>query len=587
MSALPHPLGRGRRGRLAALVCVGVAQAAFAIGTALLVQLGFDALVRPGVAVHPSWTVGIATGIAAMAGGMALARGLERALAERLGQSYAEEVRDRLLEHLGRMTTRGRSGLGRGGVLSRFVGDLTAVRQWVSLGLARLAVSGVVVVLVVAALLVLAPVVGVAVAVVLLVAGVATAAVTPGLRNATEAARRRRARMTGEVVDRLDHLATVQASGQVDRERRRMRRAGERVTEAAVDRAHAIGMLRALAEAAGGIAAGAALVVGAAAVQAGQLSAGAVVASMTAAALLATQLRDLGRVVELASAHRVAMVAIRRTLAAPSARRSTTPSVMAPAALSGPRAAARVRLEHVRVADVLGGRCPLDVTVEPGTTVAIVGPNGAGKSTLLRLATGLDEPDEGRVLLAGRDLVDWEDGALRATIGAAGPQLPLLRGSLRRSVAYRHPDATQEELDAVASLCGLADVLADVGGWDARIGQAGSRMSAGQQARATLARAVLGAPGLLVLDEPDAHLDAADGILARVLAAHAGTALVVTHDERTARLADELWCIVDGELVERGDPAVLLASGGPSARALGIVPLLAPEPVRAPAIAAS
>ncbi|WP_432544863.1 ATP-binding cassette domain-containing protein [Kineococcus sp. SYSU DK002] len=555
---LPRPLGRGRRARFALLVGLGVAQAALTVQTALLVRRGFDVLLAPGPGPSPTATV---VGLVVAALLVAALRGAERVVAEDLGQHYAEQVRDTLFRHLTDVPARTVGGLGRGGLLSRFVGDLTALRTWVSLGLARLVVSGLVVVLVLAALVVLDPRTGLAVAAVLLTAALATAVVSPWLVRATANARRHRARFTGEVTERLDRLATVQAFAQTTRERDRLRRKGSAVVDAAVARAGATGAARAVAESGAGLATVAALVAGAASVRAGATGPGTVVAAVSVAGLLASHLRDLGRVAEHAAAARVARAAARRTLAVggfgPGADRLRAPE-------------GAVRLRGVRFGDALGGSQGITAAVAPGRTVALVGPNGAGKSTLAALLARLVDPDEGAVELDGTDLRTVTPASVHRVVGVAGPDLPLLRGSLRRNVTYRRPRCGEAELRRVAALCDLGEVVSDLGGWDADVGPGGRRLSAGQRGRVALARAVLGGPRVLVLDEAEAHLDErAAAVVEAVLRRHRGTAFVVTHRRRTLELADEVWCLVDGRIVESGPPDRLLTAGGPTARLFG------------------
>lgn len=558
---LPRPLSRRRLPLFALLVGIGVGQAVGAVGLALLVQRVFDELVTGTTPVTQGRVLALGAGLVAVVALAAAMRWAERVAAERLGQDYVVEVRAQLFDHLIRVPARALSSRNRGSLLLGFVGDLSALRSWVSLGLARLLVAGVAVALAVVSLAFIDWRIALALAVTLASGGLLVLAASPRLLATARTARRRRARLTGEVTERLSHVGVLQASGQERRERKRVGKHSEKVSEAMVDRARAAGVLRAIAEGTGGLATVAVVLVGAYQVRSGATTPGAVVGAVAIVGLLTGHLRDLGRVAEYAAGARVGREAVRRFLLLP-----TLPEPAdAPALVPG-----QGRLE---LHDVCLGAALHDVTLsaEPGQTVAVVGPNGAGKSTLVALAGRLVDADAGRVLLDGQDLADYSIRSVRGAIGVAGPDLPLLRGSVDRNVRYRLPRASDEQVARVAALCGL-DALVEAlpDGWRSDVGDGGSLLSAGQRARVTVARAVLGEPAVLLLDEAEAHLDeTAAGLVDRVLAAHAGTAIVVTHRRALVERADVVWCLVDGRVCEVGPPAQLLVGDGPTARLFG------------------
>jgi ABC-type multidrug transport system fused ATPase/permease subunit len=185
--------------------------------------------------------------------------------------------------------------------------------------------------------------------------------------------------------------------------------------------------------------------------------------------------------------------------------------------------------------------------------VAVVGDNGAGKSTLLALAARLIDPDAGSVSLNGRDVRDVTLASLRRAVGIAGPDMPLLRGDVESNLRYRWPDAPVAELERVRRLTDLDDVLADLPqGTATRLAERGAGLSSGQQARVALARALVGDPPLLLLDEVEAHLDSgAAAIVDRVLADRRGraTTIVVTHRSEIIAAADVVWQLSQGRLV--------------------------------------
>jgi ABC-type bacteriocin/lantibiotic exporter with double-glycine peptidase domain len=150
----------------------------------------------------------------------------------------------------------------------------------------------------------------------------------------------------------------------------------------------------------------------------------------------------------------------------------------------------------------------------------------------------------------------------------AGPDLPLLRGTVDKNLRYRWPDAPIEEIARVRHLCEVDQVLAELPEAEkTRVSEGGIGLSAGQRQRIALARAILGNPPLLLLDEVDANLDAqATAVVDRVLAEHKGTVLLITHRAERLATADAIWYLEGGRLLEAGPPEALLQGNGPTAK---------------------
>jgi putative ABC transport system ATP-binding protein len=209
-----------------------------------------------------------------------------------------------------------------------------------------------------------------------------------------------------------------------------------------------------------------------------------------------------------------------------------------------------------RVAAVRGA----SLEVFEAELVVVLGRAGAGKSTLLSLCGGLDRPDEGTVLIAGRDLAGLSEAdhdlLLRRTVGwvfQAPGLLPLLSAEENVALALRLLGDAEE-----VALATARRALAAMG-LEGRAGHRGQELSGGEQQRAALARALVKAPALLLADEPTAQLDSetAQGIM-RVIreAASSGTAvLLATHDQAAAELADRVLLMEDGILLRCRRPA--------------------------------
>lgn len=252
-------------------------------------------------------------------------------------------------------------------------------------------------------------------------------------------------------------------------------------------------------------------------------------------------------------------------LPAPDARAERTPL---------PQPAGRLVLQRVALAGH-SAETPVLRHVEfdlaAGRALGVVGPSGAGKSSLLRLIAGAWVPSAGTVTLDGAELRQWDPDALGRHLGYLPQEPALLPGTVARNIA-RFGDAGAEAVIDAARRAGIHDmVLALPQGLDTIVGEGGWALSAGQARRVALARALLGSPRLLVLDEPDAHLDAeGEQALLRVLAElkAAGTTVVVaTHKLAVLAALDDLLVLREGRMEMMGPREAVLARLAPPAAA--------------------
>jgi ATP-binding cassette subfamily B protein len=197
---------------------------------------------------------------------------------------------------------------------------------------------------------------------------------------------------------------------------------------------------------------------------------------------------------------------------------------------------------------------------------ALVGPSGAGKTTITHLVSRLYDPDEGAVRIAGRDVRDVTQQSLHHTIGVVTQDAHLFHDTIRANLEYARPGATEEELIEAcraAQIWDLISVLPD--GLDTIVGDRGYRLSGGEKQRLALARLLLKAPAVVVLDEATAHLDSESEIAVQQAlrtALSGRTSLVIAHRLSTIREADQILVIDDGRVRERGRHDELLAAGG-------------------------
>jgi ATP-binding cassette subfamily B protein len=204
--------------------------------------------------------------------------------------------------------------------------------------------------------------------------------------------------------------------------------------------------------------------------------------------------------------------------------------------------------------------------VDPGRMVALVGPSGAGKTTISALVPRLYDVTAGAVKISGIDVREATMQTLRDSVGVVTQDPHLFHDTLRANLLYARPEATEAEVLEALRQAQIDHVVADLpDGLDTVIGERGYRLSGGEKQRVALARLLLKAPDIVVLDEATAHLDseseaAVQRALRQTLAGR--TSLVIAHRLSTVREADELLVIDDGKIVERGTHASLLAENG-------------------------
>lgn len=204
--------------------------------------------------------------------------------------------------------------------------------------------------------------------------------------------------------------------------------------------------------------------------------------------------------------------------------------------------------------------------VDPGHTLALVGPSGAGKTTITHLIARLYDVDAGAVRIGGDDVREVTQASLRHDVGYVTQDAHMFHDTVRNNLLYARADATDAELWEALGAARVEDLVQRLPeGLDTLIGERGYRLSGGERQRLAIARLLLKAPPIVVLDEATAHLDSDSE--ARVqealdLAATGRTAIVIAHRLSTVRGADQILVLDGGRVVERGRHAELLARDG-------------------------
>jgi ATP-binding cassette subfamily B protein len=239
-----------------------------------------------------------------------------------------------------------------------------------------------------------------------------------------------------------------------------------------------------------------------------------------------------------------------------------------PDAIPLPPARGHVQFEKVTVGYETGHPVLKNVSFEalPGQTIAIVGATGAGKTTLASLIPRFADPWTGRVLIDAHDTRDLRLASLRQQVGMVLQESMLFPLTIADNIAYGRPDASRKEIEAAAKAANAHKFITALPeGYDTVIGERGSTLSGGERQRLSIARALLKDPPLLVLDEPTSALDAETersiiDALQRLMTNR--TTFVIAHRLSTVRRADRILVLKDGEIVESGTHAELLARKG-------------------------
>ncbi len=199
-----------------------------------------------------------------------------------------------------------------------------------------------------------------------------------------------------------------------------------------------------------------------------------------------------------------------------------------------------------------------DVTMQIpfGSTVAIVGSNGSGKSTLINLLCRFYDPQSGNIQFDGVDYKDMLVDDVRSRFALVNQQTELFNETVAYNIRYGKPDASDEDVERVARQAHAHEFISTVleQGYQTRVGQNGNRLSGGQRQRIALARALLCDPEVLILDEATSQIDMqSEQLIRESLAEHRGerTMIIITHREKLLELADFVYEVVDGRLIER------------------------------------
>ena len=547
---MPAIIENGRGRSIALVALLALAQAASAGLAAFATRDLFSALHS---AVEQIPVISIAL-IALSGASLAVFRIGERISAERLGQDYAAALRVRIFKHMSAMPASELAKRRNGSMALRFVGDLSAVRGWASLGLARLVSASITVPLAFAVLFALNPSLALWAAAPFIVGLGVMAALGAALGSAHRKLRRLRSRVAADMSERIPHAPELRLLGRMKTELKHLSKRTAPMIAAATERARGVAVLRAVPDLISGLA-------GAAVFYAGfRIGAPAadIAASLAVLAIMLQPVRDLAdcwdrRRAWLAAREKCLKLFDTPTLILRPSNGQFVHSAGAKPETAEHRTARLLQFKSVCSAPLND----LDLIVSKDDRIAVFGPNGSGKSALLRLAAGLERPDKGVVLLKDQRHATFSPRALSNAVSLSRGASPILAGSLRRGLTMgsgRRP--ADEDVMRIAARYGLAEVVKRVGGLEGRIAEGGRNLSVGEKRRLLLARAALSGAELLLVDDPTQGLDSEGQELVQKLIEDAqGAVLIATSDMAIARLVSKVWTLRNGRLAE--GPAAL------------------------------
>jgi ATP-binding cassette subfamily B protein len=383
------------------------------------------------------------------------------------------------------------------------------------------------------------------------------------IRERTEQTQKAFSDVSSRVQETLSSVRTIRAYTQEDAEIANFRSASRQYTNHKVKLIQLTGAFHPAVQFLVGMSAIIVLWYGGSLISQGKLSVGQFVEFTLYIGYLVAPMHDLGWAVTVIQRGRVSMERLHSIMTMEPAIRDP----LLPAEIAAIRGEIEFRNVHFTypgsVRPALDG---INLRISSGETVALVGAVGSGKSTLMNMIPRLLDAQLGKVLMDGHPVQDLSLRLLRSSIGCIPQESFLFSGAIAANIAFGVEGASPEEIEWAAMQAGVAEDIAEfTQGYDTHIGERGATLSGGQKQRISIARALLRRPGILLLDDALASVDASteENILNHLQKLNRGrTCVISSHRASTVRGADRIVVLREGRIAEQGPPAELLANNG-------------------------
>lgn len=496
-------------------------------------------------------------------GGLYVATAAQQYFLSYVGQRVLANMRSALFAHLQRLSLSYHDTHIVGVTVSRVMNDVATINELLSQGVVTLAGDILVLVGIIIIMLTMSPRLALLAFVVLPLMVLATIWFSGRARVAFRETRTRVARVVGDLAEDIAGVRVIQAFGQENTTQVRFNQVNEANRMANINAMTLSFVFLPVIEFLGVLATAIVLWFGGQAVTSGEVTLGVLVAFLSYVTRFFQPIQELSRMYTTMQAAMAGGEQVLNLL-------DTPPDVQdQPDAQEMPAVVGRIELKNVSFAyrpglpEVLHG---VNLVIEPGQTVALVGPTGAGKTSISNLIARFYDVSDGAVLVDDRDVRSVTQASLHRQIGLVPQDSFLFSGTIADNIRFGRPDASDAQVQEAARLANAHDfIVGKPEGYQTRVLEGAANLSVGQRQLLCIARAILTAPRILMLDEATSNVDSlTESLIQDALRTllQDRSAVVIAHRLSTIRSADLICVVQDGQIVEQGSHADLLALGG-------------------------